>query len=144
MDLLERLLSKTKRNGACLLWTGSVNHKGYGQIKITLGVNAIDRVHRVMYELVHGPIPNGECVAHTCDVRNCIEPDHLALATFAENTADMVKKGRDNFGHSPLTVDDVRFIRSSIQTSFELACKYNVNEKTIRNVRNRKTWSHIE
>ena len=105
-------------------------------------------VHRVMYELVHGPIPKGEAVCHTCDVPNCVEPEHLAIGTNAENTADMLRKGRaphgERNGMTKFTEDDVRFIRSSIATNFELACKYNVTEGTIGNVRNRKTWSHIK
>ena len=35
------------------------------------------------------------CAKHyQCDVRNCINPDHLFLGTQADNMEDMVNKGR--------------------------------------------------
>ncbi len=38
------------------------------------------------------------CVCHHCDVPNCIRPDHLFLGTKADNTADMIRKGRMKCG----------------------------------------------
>jgi hypothetical protein len=40
----------------------------------------------------NGPIPAGLCVLHRCDVRPCINPDHLFLGTQKDNMADMAAK----------------------------------------------------
>jgi hypothetical protein len=50
--------------------------------------------HRRAWEEAFGPIPDGMLVLHTCDVRNCVNPEHLFLGTNKENTQDMVTKGR--------------------------------------------------
>jgi hypothetical protein len=41
-----------------------------------------------------GPIPDGICVLHRCDVKPCFNPDHLFLGTKGENNADTTAKGR--------------------------------------------------
>lgn len=54
--------------------------------------------HRYSFELHHHPIPEGKFVCHHCDVRTCVRPDHLFVGSAADNTADMMSKGRHKVG----------------------------------------------
>jgi hypothetical protein len=71
----------------CWLWVKARNNNGYG---LTNG----DKAHRYAWRLFNGTIPANKHVLHKCDVRNCVNPDHLFLGTHKDNMADMVKKGR--------------------------------------------------
>jgi len=53
--------------------------------------------HRLAWEEAKGPIPDGLFVLHRCDVRGCINVDHLFLGTAKDNTHDMMAKGRARF-----------------------------------------------
>ena len=89
----ERLLEnirKRKKTG-CWLWTGQRKRHGYGVIKIG-GIET--KTHRAMWEVVNGPIPDGLCVLHRCDVPPCCNPEHLFLGTQGDNVRDCCKKGR--------------------------------------------------
>ena len=55
------------------------------------------RVHRLIYTVINGDIPKGEIVRHTCDNRKCMRPSHLICGTHADNTDDMMQKGRHKF-----------------------------------------------
>lgn len=79
------------QNG-CRLWTGRVNHKGYGRLNVA-GHNK--SAARFAWELEHGPIEDGMVVDHfllnvpsgqqaSCS-RRCVEVSHLRLRTNAEN-----------------------------------------------------------
>ncbi len=50
--------------------------------------------HREAYKLAHGRIPRGKLVLHKCDTRRCINPEHLYAGTAAQNTDDMLRRGR--------------------------------------------------
>lgn len=63
---------------ACWPWRGAIQSKGYGKVGTRL-------VHRVVYELVHGPIPPGLTIDHLCRNRQCANPSHLEAVTMKEN-----------------------------------------------------------
>lgn len=63
----------------CLIWPGSLNHAGYGRC---WGGQA----HRVAWERIHGPIPEGMEIDHLCEQRDCVNPEHMEVVTHGENT----------------------------------------------------------
>ena len=73
----------------CLLWTASRNRSGYGHL-FWKGVPQL--AHRAAWVARHGPIPKGLYVCHKCDVRPCINPDHLFLGTQKDNMIDKALK----------------------------------------------------
>jgi hypothetical protein len=65
----------------CLIWPGAVD-RGYGRVYVD---GTAKRVHRVVWELRNGPIPEGLTIDHLCRIRSCCNTDHMELVTAAEN-----------------------------------------------------------
>jgi hypothetical protein len=82
-QLKQHLLSKgvVDVNG-CWLWTGKIEHYGYGVIWVQ---GKEKKVHRVSYELFIGEVPEGLVLDHLCRVRRCFNPSHLEPVTRGEN-----------------------------------------------------------
>jgi hypothetical protein len=104
--------SHLDKSGNCWLWTGSINTYGYGTIAVN-GKNKM--VHRYAYEILKGEIQEGLFVCHKCDVRNCVNPEHLFLGTANDNNQDMISKGRQVLnGPKPnITQEQIEFVRKN-------------------------------
>src|SRR5262245_48841979 len=150
-----RFWSKVRETARCWIWSGHRYRNGYGGF---LYEGRDQKAHRVAWQLMRGPIPPYALVLHACDTKACVRPDHLFLGNAADNTADMVKKGR---GRSPgpirpiqgdlhpnvrLTEAKVRLIRAERQEGMmlsEIAARYGVHIMTISDCLRGKTWRHL-
>lgn len=82
----------TKRVGACLESQFAQSCGWYPEMKMPR--SAPIRAHRYAWQSLRGEIPKGLCVCHTCDNPKCVRIEHLWLGSIADNTRDMIKKGR--------------------------------------------------
>src|SRR5438445_9786749 len=86
-SLAQRLAyySKPEPLTGCHIWQGHDNGDGYGCLRYQ---GRYHPAHRLAWSLKHGPIPKGMIICHRCNVRRCVNPDHLVLGTRADNNAD--------------------------------------------------------
>lgn len=80
MKLPKRIEDKIDRNGpnGCWLWTGALFRNGYGEVHFEKKQRL---AHRVVYQLIVGPIPDDLQIDHLCRVRSCVNPSHMELVT---------------------------------------------------------------
>lgn len=81
-SLEKRFWEKVDKTGDCWLWTAMLNTGGYGLIRVA---RKMVFAHRLAFEMVRGPIPDGLFLDHLCRVRHCVNPDHLEVVTMREN-----------------------------------------------------------
>lgn len=131
----------------CHIWQRQILRSGYGHMRD--GMRKV-LAHRFSWERTNGPIPDGLQVLHRCDVRACVNLDHLFLGTHAENMRDMARKGRaarvtgERHGRSSLTESDVsqirKLYRNKAMTQYQLANLFGVRQGQISRIVNGQRW----
>lgn len=168
---IEKFWPRVQKADTHWWWTGGLFQNGYGRICVGRDCRG---AHRLSWEIHYGPIPDGLFVCHRCDAdfppgdktyRACVNPDHLFLGTLADNSADMVAKGRGATGDrntsrlhpdrqirgernwtARLTVDQVRAIRArhaAGETPTALAMEYGIGKPGICKIVLRQNWKHV-
>jgi hypothetical protein len=125
----------------CWTWTGRKGAFGYGRCHGTMA-------HKIAYELINGPIPEGQIIRHSCDNPACCNPRHLQTGTYRDNSADCVTRGRiargAKHGRTHLTEDDVRYIRTNPDNLKlkDIAAKFCIAPSTASYIRSRRSWRY--
>lgn len=89
-SLPERLQNKImpEPNSGCWLWDAATAGRGpknqYGSVSVK-GFKT-KKAHRIVYELLVGPIPEGLVTDHLCRNTICVNPSHIEPVTHKENT----------------------------------------------------------
>jgi hypothetical protein len=150
-SLPKRFSDKIDSSGECWIWKTTKDRGGYGQYQFK-GKSVSS--HRFVWEFFYGKIINGLYVLHKCDIRNCVNPDHLFLGTNKDNMKDMRLKGRsarlygEQNNQAKLTQDQVDEIRRTYQRGVKgefsqtgLGRKFGVSHNQIGNIVNYKKWA---
>lgn len=156
----DRLWSRVDKNGPtvrgigtpCWIWKGGKNApNGYGQISYR---GKVTGTHRVSLILSGVGVPDDALVLHRCDVRTCVNPDHLFVGTVQDNSDDKVAKGRHVYfqggarGMAKLNDESVREIRRLYAgggwTVVALGERFGVSFSSISRVILRRNWAHVK
>lgn len=150
-EFSERFWQKVEKTDTCWNWTGAKTN-GYGVIGTRR--STIEKAHRISYMMHKGDFQQNLCVCHTCDNPACVNPDHLFIGSHKDNAIDKIAKGRnrenpvrgEKQGLSKLrenSVKRIRIVGNSLSLN-RLAVLFGVSKKSISNVLQNKTWSHVK
>lgn len=124
------------KDTGCWEWAKSVTSGGYGSVCVNAKTSL---AHRVFYERLVGPIPEGCEIDHLCRNRRCVNPDHLEAVPRSEN----LRRGDGTI----LTVDQVREIRRLWDTGRyrrrEIAEMFGIASTTVQMVVHRHSWKDV-
>ena len=150
-DKLKKSFEKhVLRKDGCWDWKGKFEKLGYSKMSCRSSLGA-RHAHRASYLIHIGEIPINLQVNHRCNNRKCSNPDHLYLGTQKQNIDDVINsdhqaKGSKN-GNSKLKENQVVEIKKLIDkgvSSYKIGNIHGVTGACILNIKNGKTWKHVE
>ena len=130
MNDIQRFMSKVEKIPFtdCWIWSGALKPNGYGDM---LYQGRTQTAHRVSYQLFVGEIQPGLDICHKCDVRHCVNPQHLFAGTRKENMQDAVRKKRISKSRSKLTGEQTTEIKLLQIPNYLIAKQFKVSQNII-------------
>lgn len=147
MNMLSKIIHHCTEEGDCLLWRRS-RCNGHPAMRIE---GKTQLIRRVIWQESNGEIPQGKIVRVTCGSPLCINPSHIELTSYQKlgkqlgalgimsgqvRSAAIQRAKRKTQGK--LSLDAVRDIRTSDETTIVLAARYGVAQAHISKVRKHK------
>lgn len=142
----------------CWICTSHCKDKdGYAKIFV---FNNHLRLHRYVYTILKGDIPENMVIRHKCDNPSCINPEHLEVGTVIQNVLDKIKRGRmpkscyDNLeiarhkrgqdkAGNKLTETQVLEIFNSKLSHSKLSNIYNISPSNVYKIKHKKSWGWL-
>ena len=137
-------------DNGCFICTSHARSKGY---PLSWFDGKKTRLNRFVYQQMFGEIPEGHVIRHKCDVRECINPEHLETGTHKDNVHDAIERSRrlpikgEKNKNSKLKETDVieikKALRNKTHSNYKLAEIYGVSDMTIRKIKKGTMWAHV-
>lgn len=144
LPVIDRFMARITKNAETGCWAFS----GSGRYK-TIRANKVSwRAHRYSYVLFKGQITRGLLVCHTCDNKDCVNPDHLYLGTEKDNSRDAMERNRLRVGEAHHAAKISRstaleILKNRDKSSAQYARQLNVSPSLISKIRTRKIWRSL-
>lgn len=120
----------------CWIWLLGCTPDGYPVI--SRGKSR--RAHAWMWEQIHGAVPDGFELHHTCERRRCVNPDHLELLTRAEHAKRHPRGGRQR---RKLTDALVAAMRADTLSIHDAAAQAGCTYLAAWQAKTGRTWRHL-
>jgi len=149
-SVVDRFWAKVDKSGgsdACWLWIASRDSNGYGAFKVNgKKINA----HRYSLSLQLGRMPNG-LACHSCDNRQCVNPQHLHEGTHQSNMDECRERGRTCKGVpntytaklSAVEITAIDQMYRSGKNHREIAEMFDISRNQVGRILRREQWKHI-
>jgi uncharacterized protein YerC len=144
----QRFWKKVEKTSSCWLWTGARFSNGYAAFRLR---GKQRKAHIVSFEWLKGPTFDLQ-VCHHCDVKHCVNPEHLFLGTQSDNIRDMFSKGRQRerrgeiSNWAKLTENDVREIHALLLEGIQqqdIADHYGITQTAVSHIGLGTAWEHL-
>jgi hypothetical protein len=118
-------------DNGCWIWQLGFDNHGYGMSRVN---GKQDKAHRIAYKVFVEDVPAGKSVLHMCDVRACVNPEHLYCGTHADNMRDAKERNRLGGSRKKLTAEQKMQLQELRGTASkkELAETFGVSQQTIQ------------
>jgi hypothetical protein len=136
----------TSNPDKCWEWQASTYSNGYGRIWVD---EAVRIAHRVAWKITYGVYPTLDLL-HSCDNKQCVNPNHLREGTNVENAADAAERGlmqkgidRWNAKVNPQLVKNIRQWNADGISHVRIAQQLGLGVNTVGSICRRQTWKHV-
>ena len=157
-ELLDRITYSTNQDGCWEVTSHKARRSGYPILRVE---KKLWTAHRWVYTKINGDIPQGLIIRHTCDNKECVNPDHLIKGTHKDNFEDMrERRGIEHLKNTPdsqvkgsrcgssklkeYQVLEIKKLLSKNIPNKEIASKYNISKQVICDIKNGRAWSWLK
>jgi len=107
-----------------------------------------DTVHRIVFQIFNGKIPDGMLLRHTCDNPLCINPNHGIIGTQKDNAMDKVERDRVPKGtmHHATHLEEwqvIEIYQDTIHPQIGLSKIFGISQTCVSKIQRGQRWSHL-
>ena len=140
IDYIKRRFDKKfeKRNeDECWFWNCRLDSHGYGTFYM---LGKIYKAHRVAFMFSKGNVEDDKLICHTCNNRNCVNPNHLYMGTHLDNMNDLKESGNLKGTNNPRfgkkwSIEQRKLISKQTKKAMN---RPEIKDKFLKAIKNRK------